>query len=77
MSRQSGNGVMDVNDANKIARETMDTAGYFFYFIRETRKEGSTWLVLVSVIHELFKITIDAATGEVLEFRRTEGNRNM
>ncbi|MFQ6124383.1 MAG: hypothetical protein ACE5R6_07245 [Candidatus Heimdallarchaeota archaeon] len=72
MSRQSGNGVKDVNDANKIARETMDTAGYYFYFVRETKKEGSKWIVLVSAIRELFKITIDAASGEVLEFRSME-----
>ena len=71
MSPQSGNVVKDVNDANKIATETMNTAGYYFYQIQSAKKDESTWIVLASSLLGVFRITIDAASGEVLEFERT------
>ena len=68
MSPQSGNVVKDVIDANKIALETMKSAGYFFFSIQQTRKEGLNWIVLVSAIIGAYKIIINAESGEVLEF---------
>ena len=68
MSPQSDNMVKDVIDANKLATETMKSAGYFFSFIQKTSKEGINWIVLASTLDAVFKIKINSESGEVFEF---------
>ncbi len=63
--------ITDALSAMDYARKAMDKAKILFYTIDSAKKEDSVWLVKAIGLMVKYIIRIDANTGDILEFTRT------